>query len=81
MTLSVIKQSLHNYLEIADEKKLKAIYTIVEDEIKSASLAYSEELKNELDKRQHDYKTGKTKVITAKESKNRIEKLLKSKMK
>ncbi len=29
-----IKEQLHSYLEVVDDKKLKAIYTMVEDEIK-----------------------------------------------
>ena len=81
MTASTIRQSLHNYLEIADEKKIKAIYTMVEEEIKSNSFVYTDSLKKELDKRQDDYKKGKVKMITAKESKSRIQKLIKSKAK
>jgi hypothetical protein len=38
-------------------------------------------LKAELDKRYNAYNAGKTKMITATESKKRIEKLLKNKLK
>lgn len=33
MTIESIREKLFNYLEVADEKKLKAIYIMVEDEI------------------------------------------------
>lgn len=33
MNTATIRQRLHSYLETADEKKVKAIYTMVEDEI------------------------------------------------
>lgn len=51
MNTTAIKQQLHGYLEIADDKKLKAIYTMVEDEIKETQVDYSDEFKAELDKR------------------------------
>lgn len=51
MNTTTIKQQLHGYLEIADNKKLKAIYTMVEDEIKETQVEYNDEFKAELDKR------------------------------
>lgn len=51
MSTTTIKQQLHGYLEIADNKKLKAIYTMVEDEIKETQVEYNDEFKAELDKR------------------------------
>lgn len=81
MTLSRIKQSLHQYLEMANEKKIKAIYTMVEADIKSSVMEFSDDLKVELDQRQKDYNSGKSKLISSKESKKRIDKLLNSKLK
>lgn len=63
MSTGSIKEQLHNYLEIADEKKLKAIYVMVEDEIKETSVNYSDEFKTELDKRVNHYLEGKKMVI------------------
>ncbi len=63
MTTGSIKEQLHNYLEIADEKKLKAIYVMVEDEIKETSVNYSDEFKTELDKRVNHYLEGGKMVI------------------
>lgn len=43
MTNTAIRQKLHNYLEIADDKKLEAIYTIMENEIEESSITYTDE--------------------------------------
>lgn len=81
MSTAAIRQKLHNYLEIADDKKIKAIYTMMENEIEENELVYTTELKDELDKRYDDYKSGKAKMITAEESKKRIQKILNAKRK
>jgi hypothetical protein len=49
--------------------------------IKERVTAYSAAFKTELDKRQEDYKSGKAKIITAGESKRRIQKILKAAVK
>jgi hypothetical protein len=33
MNTTVIRQKLHNYLEVANDKKVKAMYTMVEEAI------------------------------------------------
>lgn len=76
MDTATIRQQLHDYLEIADDKKLKAIYVMVEDEIKGAHFEYSDELKEELDSRYQAYENGTVKLVSASESKKRINKLL-----
>jgi hypothetical protein len=48
MKTTDIKEKLHQYIETADEKKLKAIYTMVEEDI--ARMRY-EVQKNDLGKR------------------------------
>lgn len=78
MNTTAIKQELHNYLEVADNKKLRAIYTMVADDIKESGAEYSEDFKAELDKRYADYKSGKAKLVTPVEMKKRIQKSLKS---
>jgi putative addiction module component (TIGR02574 family) len=78
MTTAAIRQQLHNYLEVAEDKKVKAIYTMMEEEIKESAVDYTDEFKAELDKRYADYKSGKAKMITAEESKKRIQKVLKA---
>ena len=77
MKTTAIRQQLHNYLEIAEDKKVKAIYTMMEEEINENSVAYTDEFKAELDTRYAGYKSGKAKMITAAESRKRIQKILK----
>lgn len=78
MNTAAIRQKLHNYLEVAEDKKIKAIYTMMEEEIKESAVEYTDEFKAELDKRYADYKSGKAKMVTAEESHKRIQKILKA---
>jgi hypothetical protein len=79
MSTLLIRQQLHNYLELADDKKVKAIYVMMEDDIKTKTAEYSSEFKAVLNSRYANYRSGKSKTITAAESKKRISRLLKSK--
>jgi len=54
----------------------KALYTIIGKDIKENEFEYSDELKTELDKRYSEYKMGTAEVVTAAESKKRIEEIL-----
>lgn len=76
MNTKTIRQELLNYLEIADEKKVKAIYAMMENEIKEANVEYSDELKKSLDIQFASYKNGSARMISATESKKRINKIL-----
>ncbi len=76
--VSILREKLLQYIEHAEDKRVKAFYAIIEPEIEDAN-NYSSAFKAELDKRYNDYKSGKTKMITPSESKKRIQKLLKSK--
>ncbi len=58
MKTANIRQRLHSYLEVADDKKINAIYTMVEDEIKETIVEYSAEFKAELDNRVNYYLSG-----------------------
>jgi putative addiction module component (TIGR02574 family) len=78
MKIASIRQELHSYLEVADDKKVKAIYASVKKEIQESAVVYSDELKSELDSRYAAYKSGKAKPVTAQQSKRRVAKLLKS---
>ncbi len=78
MTTAIIKQKLHNYLEVADSKKLKALYTIIEDIVEDSSPEYSKELKADLNKRTTDLKLGKAKTISEGESKKRIQSIIRA---
>ena len=78
MNTANIRQRLQNYLEVADDKKVKALYIMMEEDIKESNVEYSDELKAELDNRYASYKSGKVKMVTAAESKRRINNILKS---
>lgn len=81
MGTEVIRQKLHSYLEVADDKKVKAIYAIMEEQIEELDEEYDDELKAELDRRYADYKSGNAEMITAEESKRRIDQILKNRRK
>lgn len=76
MNTATIKKRLHTYLENADDKKLKAIYTMVEHEISEDSVEYSESFKTELKRRAATYKKNPASAVSAEESKKRIAKIL-----
>jgi hypothetical protein len=76
MNTAAIRQELHNYLEVAEDKKVKAIYTMMQESIKESAVDYSDEFKAELDGRNESYKNGTAKMITAQESKKRIQKII-----
>jgi putative addiction module component (TIGR02574 family) len=63
---------------VADDKKVKALYASMKNEIEESRVLYNDELKAELDSRHTAYKSGKTKPVTEQQSKRRIAKLLKS---
>ena len=69
MNTKVIRQKLHNYLEIAEDNKVKAIYEIMEQEVEASSIQYTEKLKKELDNRYKSYQSGKAKTVTKAEMK------------
>lgn len=75
MTTVAIRKKLTDYLKVADDKKIKAIYALLEDDIEQPALEYIEELKAELDKRYTAYKKG-GKMISGSEAKKQISKIL-----
>jgi DNA-binding protein Fis len=75
MTTVAIRKKLTDYLKVADEKKVKAIYALVADEIDQPMLEYTDELKAELDNRLNEYKKS-GKMITAAAAKKQIDQIL-----
>jgi hypothetical protein len=72
----MIRQRLHNFLEVANAKKIRAIYTMLETDIQESSLDFTPTIKADLDNRLAAIKTGKTKKISKRSSRERINKLL-----
>jgi len=80
MTLAAAKQKLHDYIDHADSKKVKAILALLESETEP-EYELSEAEWKELDSRWEEYLTGKTKSYTLEESKTRINKYIENKRK
>ena len=76
MSTSAIRQKLHSYLEVADDKKVKAIYTMMEEDIEKSTVKYTDDFKKELDRRYAYYKSG-GKMVTAAEANKQIQEILK----
>jgi|688.fasta_scaffold244197_1 putative addiction module component (TIGR02574 family) len=77
-----LRERLHEYIDRADIKEVKAIYKVLEEKIEKEMVEeYSSAFKTELDNRVADYKSGKSKVISLSESKKRINTIIKSKLK
>jgi hypothetical protein len=70
MNTSTIRQKLHEYIRVADDKKVKAIYTIIESELIEIDDWWNDkELIAELDFRSADLKSGKDKGYLWKDAK------------
>ena len=76
MDTTTIRQRLHHYLDIADDKKVKAIYVMVEDELRETMTTYTVELKTELDRRVNHYLNG-GEMVSANEMAERIQSIRK----
>jgi hypothetical protein len=81
MTTALIRKKLADYLKIADDKKIKAIYTMVEDEIETAANDWDEAFVKELNHRGKSFENGTAKTYTWTETKNAAIKKVQSKRK
>jgi hypothetical protein len=71
MNTANIRKQLHDYPDVANDKKINAIYIVVEDEIKETLMEYTPELKAELDSRVNYYLKG-GKMISPAEMNKRL---------
>ncbi|MGN6475926.1 MAG: hypothetical protein ACTHKV_01785 [Flavipsychrobacter sp.] len=69
MTTEAIRKQLVDYLKTADDKKVKAIYTMVEDEINTQANDWDETFKAKLDSRSKSFAKGKAKTYSWEETK------------
>jgi hypothetical protein len=81
MTTTTIREKLADYLQVADEKKLKAIYTMVEDEINTAANDWDDDFIKELEQRSKSFVNGTAKTYSWQETKQAAISKIKSKRK
>ena len=81
MTTTAIREKLVNYLQVADEKKLKAIYTMVEDEINTSANDWDDDFMKELERRSKSFINGTAKTYSWEETKQAAINKVKSKKK
>lgn len=73
MNTATIRQKLYDYIKVADDKKVKAIYTIIESDISEMTNWWNDEkLIEELDKRSTDLKSGKDQGVNWEELKREL---------
>jgi len=58
MTTVAIRKKLSNYLQIADDKKIKAIYALLEDDINQGGRISMEQYNKEIDEAMEEVKRG-----------------------
>ena len=69
MKSSEIRKKLHHYIDTADEKKIKAIFTMVEEEIEETDEHWNDNnFVSELKEQENTYLKGKLKTYTIEES-------------
>jgi hypothetical protein len=72
MTTQAIRERLHEYIRFADDKKLEAIYTMVEDDIvEELDLWENKDFLQEMKSRVDDFESGKTEAISWEEVKSK----------
>ncbi|MEN9522646.1 MAG: hypothetical protein RL065_1023 [Bacteroidota bacterium] len=73
MTTTAIRSKLFDYIRLADDKKLKAIFTILENEISETKNWWEDKaLLNDFDKRFNDWESGKDKGFSMNQIKQEI---------
>jgi hypothetical protein len=69
MDTLIIRQKLYEYIKVADDEKVEAIYTIIKDDASAPYEWWTDDaLIAELDSRSDDLKKGKVKGVSLEES-------------
>ena len=72
MTVAVVKEKLHKYIDQADNKKVQALYTYVATEMEHQNDIFDDEMMTVLNERRNDYLSGKSKTFTLEQSMKNI---------
>lgn len=72
MSTREMREKLVDYVRSADDRKVKAMYTIIEKEIEEDENIWTDEFVEELNKRNTDLDSGKVKGLTWKQVKARV---------
>ena len=75
MDTLVMKEKLHRFIETVEEKRMKVIYALFEQEIEEDDWEYTDEFKADLDARYNYYIKG-GKMVSAEEANAQTEELL-----
>ena len=76
MKASVLRDKLYDYIRVADDKKIKAIYVMLENEIEEEIAWWKDkEFMKDLDSEYADWKSGKVKGYTLEETNASIDQL------
>lgn len=59
MTTSAIREKLSNYIQVAQDKKVKAFYEILKDEIQKYDCITIKKYNKEINKAEKEFKKGK----------------------
>jgi hypothetical protein len=78
MDVATIRGKLHELIEQLEDKKIRALYTLLENQMEGEVVEYSAEFKKDLDRRYGYYKRGGEMVSAVKASRT-ISKTSKSK--
>ncbi|MFA6152244.1 MAG: hypothetical protein WC716_13040 [Chitinophagaceae bacterium] len=64
MTVSTIRQELYDYIRVAEDRKVRAIYTMLEDEIAERYDHWNDsKFTGQIEERSAEYKSGKVKGV------------------
>jgi hypothetical protein len=82
MTTAVIRERLYDYIRVADDKKIEAIYTLLEDQIVPGyHWSEDEEFVAELDERVRRYEAGIDPAFSIEEAKSSLNEMKKEYLK
>ncbi len=74
----MIRRKLFDYIRDADEKKVKAIYTMVETDIHEDNDVWDDEFTREMERRKREFENGTDKGVPWEEVQERAMKQLKA---